>query len=136
MTEPLPDHLAAFDRAVKLMQRAVRQGAWEKVQTHESLIPKLREETEELAAAIEAGELTDPLRDELGDLLLQVLFHAEIAARDGRFTIADVADAFVDKIRRRAPFFFEDDERELDADEQDRIWQEAKRRERESSGQA
>src|SRR5699024_5934359 len=68
----------------------------------------------------------------LGDLLLQVLFHAAIGAErtDGAFDIHDVAGALLDKLRRRAPYWFDDAAAGPDAAEQDRLWQQAKRAER------
>ena len=98
--------------------------------THESLLPYLREEAEEVAEAIQSGSLDDELKQELADLLLQVLFHAELAAERGAFDFADVADAFVQKMRRRAPYLFDGSEGLVDKQTQDRLWAEGKARER------
>lgn len=124
----LPEPARSLGEAAALMARALRQGEWEQSQTHESLIPYLREETEELVEAITAGQRQEELRDELSDVLLQVLFHAEIASREGRFTIADVAQAFIAKLRARAPYLFTAEETFMTTAEQDRLWQEGKRR--------
>src|ERR1700749_3921732 len=83
---------------------------WDAAQTHESLARYLVEETYETLEAIETG---DPklLREELGDLLLQVLFHARLAEElpaGQRFTIDDVADALVAKLIRRHPHVFDE----------------------------
>ncbi len=81
---------------------------WDAKQTHRSLAPHLIEESYEALEALEAGD-AQALRDELGDVLLQVVFHARIAAEreDGtRFTIDDVADAIVGKLVRRHPHVF------------------------------
>ncbi len=78
---------------------------WDREQTHESLVPGLLEEAYEVAAAIRAKDDAN-LREELGDLLLQVVFHAQIAAETGRFTIEEVAREISDKLVRRHPHVF------------------------------
>jgi XTP/dITP diphosphohydrolase len=126
-----------IEDAVALMTRAMRQGEWEQSQTHHSLLAYLREETEELAqviAQVEPGEdesLIDQqeLCTELADILLQVLFHAEIANRRGAFDIGHVAGAFVAKLRSRAPYLFEEVERPVSREEQDRLWAEGRAKE-------
>jgi XTP/dITP diphosphohydrolase len=123
-----------LEDAVALMARAVRQGEWEQEQTHASLLAYLREETEELAEVIAAGDAAgsydeQELCKELSDLLLQVLFHAEIANRRGFFDIGHVAGAFVAKMRNRAPYLFEEAERPVSREEQDRLWAEGRVRE-------
>jgi MazG family protein len=80
---------------------------WDREQTHGSLARHLLEETYELLEAIDAGD-DAAMRDELGDLLLQVTFHAEIAAEDGRWDIDDVAQSLVDKLVHRHPHVFGD----------------------------
>ena len=127
-----------IEDAVALMARALRQGVWEQEMTHQSLLPYLREETEELAQIIQAlGDveetpqwLEQELCKELSDVLLQVLFHAEIANRRGAFDIGHVAGAFVAKLRSRAPYLFESVERQVPKIEQDRLWAEGKQSER------
>ena len=88
--------------AVDLMDRLRRDGPWEREQTHESLRRYLVEETYELLDAINSGD-RDHLLEELGDILLQVLFHARIAADrpDDPFDIDEVARAFTTKISAR-----------------------------------
>ena len=88
---------------------------WDREQTHRSLGRHLLEETYELLEAIDADDDV-AIRDELGDLLLQVTFHAEIASEDGRWDIDDVAQALVDKLVHRHPHVFGDVE-VVDADE-------------------
>lgn len=78
---------------------------WDAEQTHESLVRHLLEEAYEVAAAVRGG-VRDELVDELGDLLLQPFFHAEIAAESGRFDIDDVAGAICEKLIRRHPHVF------------------------------
>ncbi|HLB76533.1 MAG TPA: MazG family protein [Candidatus Dormibacteraeota bacterium] len=78
---------------------------WDREQTHASLRSTLLEEAYEVLAAIDAGA-GDELRDELGDVLLQVLMHAEIARQAGEFELGDVADAVREKLVRRHPHVF------------------------------
>ena len=144
-TEVPESVLDEIEDAIALMSRSLRQGSWEQSKTHSSLVPYLREEAEELATTIalrdklEAeGEGEVPswaeqdLCEELSDVLLQVLFHAEIANRRGAFDIGHVAGAFVDKLRSRAPYLFEDVERSVEEDEQDELWNRGKKEEVES----
>jgi XTP/dITP diphosphohydrolase len=79
---------------------------WDRDQTHASLVPHLLEEAQEVLEAIEAGDVGEQLEDELGDVLLQVAFHAELAARDERFDVAGVGEAIVTKLVRRHPHVF------------------------------
>jgi tetrapyrrole methylase family protein/MazG family protein len=97
---------------------------WDREQTHESLKPYLLEETYEVLEAIESGD-DDRLRDELGDLLLQVAMHAEIADQDGRFNAARVSEAAAAKMVARHPHVFGDD-RVADAEEVLRNWEHRK----------
>lgn len=78
---------------------------WDAQQTHASLVTYLVEETAEVVEAIEIGD-DALLREELGDLLLQVVFHSEIAAEEERFTLDEVADQIADKLVRRHPYVF------------------------------
>ncbi len=78
---------------------------WDKEQTHLSLKPCLLEETYELLDALDDGDATK-LKEELGDVLLQVIFHAQIASEAGRFTIKDVIELLTDKLVRRHPYVF------------------------------
>ena len=80
---------------------------WDREQTHQTLARHLLEETHELLDAIDAGG-SDAIRDELGDLLLQVVFHAQMAAEDGRWDVDDVAAGLVQKLVHRHPHVFGD----------------------------
>ena len=82
---------------------------WDAEQTHETLARHLLEETHELLEAIDAGD-DAAMRDELGDVLLQVVFHAQMAAGDGRWDIDDVAEGLVTKLVHRHPHVFGDTE--------------------------
>lgn len=104
---------------------------WDAEQTHESLAPYLLEEAYEAFQAIEDGDLA-ALRDELGDVLLQVLFHARLAEElpvDERWTIDDVAAGLVAKLERRHPHVFGDVTVD-GADEVNRNWEQIKAAER------
>ena len=80
---------------------------WDAEQTHDSLLKHLIEESYEVAEAVRGGNDAEII-DELGDLLLQPVFHAEIASEDGRFTLDDVAHAICEKLIRRHPHVFGD----------------------------
>jgi XTP/dITP diphosphohydrolase len=87
------------------MRRLRAECAWKREQTHESLRRYLVEESWETLEAIDSGD-SDHLREELGDLLLQIGFHAVIAEERGEFTFDEVVQGIVDKLRRRNPHVF------------------------------
>jgi XTP/dITP diphosphohydrolase len=117
--EPLLDFLAD-------MRRLRRECPWKREQTHRSLARYLQEETYETLEAIDSGDQPH-LREELGDLLLQVYFHAVIAEETGDFTIDDVARGIAEKMRRRNPHVFAVSEpTDLTADEVNDQWQQIK----------
>lgn len=93
---------AGLAEAVEVMDRLWHFGGWETTQTHDSLRPYLLEETYELLDAIQ-HEDAETIKEELGDLLLQVLFHSRIAQAAGEFTVDDVAAALVAKLVNRSP---------------------------------
>ena len=105
-TRPDPGQPALLE-LVEVMDRLRRECPWDKEQTHGSLARYLVEETYEVLEAIETGDL-DHLREELGDLLLQVYFHARIASEepDG-FDVDDVARGIADKLVYRHPHVFD-----------------------------
>lgn len=107
---------------------------WDREQTHESLVPGLLEEAYEVVEAIRSKDEAN-LREELGDLLLQVVMHSEIASEDGRFTVEDVAGEVADKLIRRHPHVFaESDARETGAVLKQ--WDAIKRAEKKAEGEA
>lgn len=109
--------------------------AWTKEQTHKSLAPYLIEETYETADMIDQGKHDDHLRDELGDVLLQIVFHAEIAKERGSFTFEDIAQTLVEKLERRYPTILGDEPNTLKTPaEIDRRWEEVKAQERAKKG--
>lgn len=100
----------ALDRLMEVMRRLrdpVDGCPWDLVQTHETIAPYTIEEAYEAQDAAKRGDVAD-LRDELGDLLLQVVFQAQIAHEAGDFRFRDVADAIADKMIRRHPHIFQE----------------------------
>jgi ATP diphosphatase len=99
-----------IDRLTAIMARLrdTKTGCeWDSVQTFETIAPYTIEEAYEVADAIERGDMAD-LKDELGDLLLQVVFHSRIAEEAGQFALPDVVTAISDKMERRHPHIFGD----------------------------
>src|SRR5215212_5102306 len=101
-SDPLADPLVQFRED---MRRLRTECAWKREQTHESLRRYLVEDSWETLEAIDSGD-PDHLREELGDLLLQIGFHAVIAEEAGEFTFDEVVQGIVDKLRRRNPHVF------------------------------
>ena len=98
-----------LERLREVMARLRVECPWDATQTHASLLPHLIEEAGEVVDAVETGTSED-LEEELGDLLLQVYFHARIAEDEGRFDVEDVARGIADKLIRRHPYVFADAE--------------------------
>jgi MazG family protein len=124
----------AFTRLVEIMERLRAPGGcpWDREQTHKSIKPYLIEEAYEVAEAIEDDDFAE-LCAELGDLLLQVVFHAQMASEAGRFDIADVVASINDKMVRRHPHVFADIE-VADSGEVLRNWAKIKAEERKDGG--
>ncbi len=102
---------------------------WDKAQTHESMIPCLRDECQEVIDAIEQKD-DENLCEELGDVLLQVLLHAQIAKEEGRFAMEDVVNTLAEKMVRRHPHVFGNEE--YGSPEQNKKrWEEIKKAEKE-----
>jgi len=113
---------------------------WDLEQTLESLTRYTLEEVYEVVDAVEEGSV-DSLKDELGDLLFQVVFYARIAEEDGKFSFSDIVDAISDKLLRRHPHVFPGgtvdsfgQQQELDADEVVVNWEAIKNQERQQKG--
>jgi len=123
----------AFEELVRIMHRLRSPGGcpWDREQSHASIKPYLIEEAYEVVEAIDAGD-DGELRTELGDLLLQIVFHAEMAAERGAFTVADVIGAISEKMVRRHPHVFADTQ-VSGADEVVRNWSRIKAEERQSA---
>ncbi|MET0272922.1 MAG: nucleoside triphosphate pyrophosphohydrolase [Phenylobacterium sp.] len=130
-----PGDLRPIDRLIAIMARLRDREAgcpWDIEQTFATIAPYTVEEAYEVADAIERGDLAD-LKDELGDLLLQVVFHARMAEELGQFAFEDVARAINDKMIRRHPHVFGDETYESLA-HQKQGWDQLKAAEREKKG--
>lgn len=119
-----------FEELVDIMTRlrSPEGCPWDREQTHESIKENLIEETYEAVDAIDSGDM-DELRGELGDVLMQVVFHSEMAKEKGTFNIDDVIDGITSKLIRRHPHVFGDTEVSC-ADEVLTRWEEIKRGEK------
>lgn len=107
----MPDDKMGLQETLDLMRDLRIRCEWDAEQTHESLRPYLIEEAYELDAAIQSGD--EPLvREELGDLLLQVLFHSVVAEERGAFSFHDVAESLIAKMKARHPHLYGDGVRE------------------------
>jgi nucleoside triphosphate diphosphatase len=126
-----------IERLIEIMAALRRPGSgcpWDLEQTFRTVAPYTIEEAYEVADAIERGDLDD-LRDELGDLLLQVVFHARMAEEAGAFAFGDVVAAITTKLIRRHPHVF-DEARDLSPDEVKGVWDAVKAAERSARAQA
>src|SRR5213595_4229671 len=99
--------MTGFDKLCEIVAKLRAPGGcpWDREQTHESLLPALIEEAYEVAGAVRTNDETN-FREELGDLLLLIVMHAEIASEAGRFNIVEVVDNVSDKLIRRHPHVF------------------------------
>src|SRR6266487_4024586 len=106
-SEPLNSKLSTFDRLCEIVAqlRASDGCPWDREQTHESLLPALIEEAYEVAGAVRANDSAN-FREELGDLLLLIVMHAEIAQEEHRFNIDNVLGDVTEKLVRRHPHVF------------------------------
>lgn len=121
---------SSFYELVNIMAhlRSAQGCPWDKHQTHQSLKKYLREETREVLAAIDAQN-PEHLQEELGDLLLQIVFHSQIASERKEFTISDVIGGLIRKLKRRHPHVF-GKIKVKDAAEVVRNWQKIKEKEK------
>lgn len=128
-----------FTKLVGIMATLRAEGGcpWDRKQTHETLKPYLLEETYEVLETIDQGNRAK-LREELGDVLLQVVFHSQIAAEAGTFTIEDVLDTLADKLIRRHPHVFGTNDQVGSLANGEQVvtqWEEIKRAERDAAGE-
>lgn len=107
---------------------------WDRAQTFESLLPYLQEEAAEYIDAVREGD-TDAMKEELGDVLLQIVFHAQIAREQEVFDIQDVIDGLVEKLWTRHPHVFGPRDAAADSAEVENVWEEQKRKERAARGE-
>jgi len=130
-----PDEPAPIERLRQVMaalRDPVSGCPWDREQTFETIAPYTIEEAYEVAEAIAGGDM-DELRDELGDLLFQVVYHARLAEERSAFNFDDVANAVADKMIRRHPHVF-GDHSASNAEDVGGIWEEMKLRERAAKG--
>lgn len=119
----------SFDEFLKVVKQIRKECPWDSVQTHESLKPYLREETEEVLQGVDrliqqkdAGNLCE----ELGDVLFQIVLHSVIAEEEGLFTLEDVVQGVMNKMKYRHPKIFSPEDKAAEA----LSWEELKRREK------
>ncbi|MBN8944704.1 MAG: nucleoside triphosphate pyrophosphohydrolase [Rhizobiales bacterium] len=142
MTAPFesPDQVQPSDDIARLIEimawlRTPEKGCpWDLVQTFETIVPYTIEEAYEVADAVQRGDFAD-LKDELGDLLLQVVFHARMAEEQGLFAFPDVVRAITEKLVRRHPHVF-GGARDLSPEAVKGLWHEIKQEEKRLKAEA
>jgi len=119
-----------MEELLKIMDTLLGENGcpWDKEQTHESMIKHLHEEAGEVVDAINQKNM-ESLKEELGDLLLQVVFHAKLAEKAGEFTFNDVTTVICDKLIRRHTHVFGEDTA-LSAEDVVNIWNKNKEKEK------
>jgi len=127
-----------FTKVVEVMAalRAVNGCPWDRKQTHESLKPYLIEETYEVLETIDQRD-AQKLKEELGDVLLQVIFHSQIAAETESFTVEDVLETLATKLIRRHPHVFGTSDQATGVTTSEQVlsqWEQIKQAEREAAG--
>jgi len=124
----MSDYLSDFQKLVEVLESLLSPGGceWDRKQTHESLVPYLLEETHEVIEAIERGNM-DSLKEELGDLMLHLLFQAKLAEIEGHFNISDSLKDISSKLIRRHPHVFNDAKQPAD---DNASWEQAKKKEK------
>ena len=119
-----------MEQLLNIMRELREKCPWDQQQTPESLTGYAIEEAYEVEAAVRSGNAAD-VRDELGDLLLQVVFQSQMYSEQGAFDFQDVVQAICDKLIRRHPHVFQVDQfSQLDADDVAVLWQEIKQKEK------
>ncbi len=126
----MADTGAEFEKLVDIIARLRAENGcpWDREQTHDSIKPNLLEETYEVLEAIDGRDM-DELRSELGDLMMQAVFHAQFASERGDFTIEDSLRSINEKLIRRHPHVF-GETKVCDSEEVLHNWEEIKRREK------
>ena len=136
MSDPIYTHDDGMPRLIEVMRRLrhPEDGCpWDIEQSFETIAPYTIEEAYEVADAIERGNMGD-LEGELGDLLLQVVYHGQIGAERGAFDVDSIARRITAKMIDRHPHVFADESRDKSAEQQTRDWEAAKAKEREVDG--
>jgi len=131
---PAPTNQDPFRQLVEIMERLLAEDGcpWDREQTHQTLKPYVVEEAYEVCEAIDDEDFEE-LKSELGDVGLQVVFHAALAKREGRFNIDDVYQAICEKLIRRHPHVFSDGQADNSV-EVLKNWEAIKKQEREEKG--
>ena len=111
------------EELIEIISILRKECPWDRVQTHESLKNCLIEETYEVLEALDSGN-GEMMADEMGDLLLQILLHAEIAKENGEYTLDDVVSTLANKLVRRHPNVFKSDDKDI------KSWDEIKKKEK------
>ena len=120
-------------REITAILRSENGCPWDKEQTHKSITKDLIEECYELIDAI-LTEDHEAMKEELGDVLFQVMFHSQIAAENGKFSIQDVADTIAEKLIRRHPHVFSENNDKISVNEVLSNWEEIKKEEKDKKG--
>tara|TARA_Y100001958_G_C20752052_1_gene235924 strand:- start:61 stop:447 length:387 start_codon:yes stop_codon:yes gene_type:complete len=115
-------------KVMKQLRDPLKGCAWDLEQDHASLVPYLREESQELIEAIDSKN-SENIKDELGDVLLQVIFHSQIASENKEFDFFDVVENLKQKLIRRHPYVFNKGKKHT-KDEQTAMWEKIKRAEK------
>ena len=119
-----------MEKLLKIMQELRQKCPWDQQQTPESLTRYAIEEAYEVEAAIREGNI-DEIRNELGDLLLQVVFQSQMFSEKGAFDFNDVVDAISEKLIRRHPHVFQADQfKDLSSDQVSELWKQIKQQEK------
>ena len=127
-TENTPHDMAELLEVVSVL-RSEKGCEWDRAQTHETLKKCLTDEAQEVLDAIDKKD-DENLCEELGDLLLQVVMNAQVASERGAFTFKDVLQVLVDKLIRRHPHVFGDEERPTTPEESLALWRKVKEKEK------
>jgi ATP diphosphatase len=122
------DHLKNLLEVMAKLRDPETGCVWDKAQTYQSIVPHTLEEAYEVAETIETGDL-EALPGELGDLLFQVVFYAQIAKEEGRFDFDDICKIITEKMIKRHPHVFSDTTVDT-VEEQSRLWEAIKKEER------
>lgn len=119
-----------FNELLEIMKKLLGPNGcpWDKKQTHKTLIKYLKEETKEFENAVKKNDYEN-MKEELGDILLQVVFHSELARKNKKFSISDVIKDLNKKLKRRHPHVF-GNLKVKNTTEVLKIWKEIKRREK------
>jgi MazG family protein len=129
----IADALLALIGIMKTLRHPEKGCPWDLAQTHESIVPYTIEEAYEVAEAVAKGN-PDDIRDELGDLLLQIVFQSQIASEGGRFDISDVANSINQKMINRHPHIFSNNQADNPTAVREQ-WEDIKSRERARKGE-